>query len=102
VFCTIWDDAPALSAAQLGIAVDGATDAAKNAVDLILTEPGLSPLYGAVLESRGIFTRIKAYVIYRVAASLILALTLSRRSWRINVKQRPEDSSGSTSCSLPS
>ncbi len=77
MFCTIWDNAPALSAAQVGIAVDGATDAAKNAVDLILTEPGLSPLYGAVLESRGIFTRIKAYVIYRVAASLILALTLS-------------------------
>jgi H+-transporting ATPase len=77
VFCTISDDAPALSAAQVGIAVHGATDAAKNAADLILTEPGLSPIYGAVLESRRIFARIKAYVIYRVAASLILALTLS-------------------------
>lgn len=71
------DDAPALSAAQVGIAVHGATDAAKNAADLILTEPGLSPIYGAVLESRRIFARIKAYVIYRIAASLILALTLS-------------------------
>jgi len=60
---------PALSAAQVGIAVDGATDAAKNAADLILTEPGLSPIYGAVLESRRIFTRIKSYVVYRVAAS---------------------------------
>lgn len=46
------NDAPALSAAQVGIAVEGATDAAKNAADLILTEPGLSPIYGAVLESR--------------------------------------------------
>jgi len=71
------NDAPALSAAQVGIAVHGATDAAKNAADLILTEPGLSPIYGAVLESRRIFARIKAYVIYRVAASGILALSLS-------------------------
>ena len=71
------NDAPALSAAQVGIAVDGATDAAKNAADLILTRPGLSPIYGAVLESRRIFARIKAYVVYRVAASIILVLTLS-------------------------
>ncbi len=71
------DDAPALSAAQVGIAVHGAMDAAKNAADLILTEPGLSPIYGAVLESRRIFARIKAYVVYRVAASLVLVLTLS-------------------------
>ena len=71
------NDAPALSAAQVGIAVHGATDAAKNAADLILTEPGLSPIYGAVLESRRIFARIKAYVIYRVAASLVMVFTLS-------------------------
>lgn len=71
------NDAPALSAANVGIAVEGATDAAKNAADLILTKPGLSPIYGAVLESRRIFARIKSYVIYRVAASLILVLTLS-------------------------
>jgi H+-transporting ATPase len=71
------NDAPALSAAQVGIAVEGATDAAKNAADLILTEPGLSPIYGAVLESRRIFARIKAYVVYRVAASMIMALVLS-------------------------
>ena len=62
---------------QRFLQVDGATDAAKNAADLILTEPGLSPIYGAVLESRRIFTWIKSYVVYRVAASLILVLTLS-------------------------
>jgi magnesium-transporting ATPase (P-type) len=44
---------------------------------LILTKPGLQPIYGAVLESRRIFARIKAYVIYRVAASLVMVLTLS-------------------------
>jgi H+-transporting ATPase len=71
------NDAAALSAAQVGIAVAGATDAAKNAADLILTEEGLSPIYGAVLESRRIFARIKAYVVYRVAASIVLVLTLS-------------------------
>ena len=71
------NDAPALSAAQVGIAVEGATDAAQNAADLILTEPGLSPIYGAVLESRRIFARIKSYVVYRVAASIILVLCLS-------------------------
>eukprot|EP00579_Thalassiosira_antarctica_P028710 CAMPEP_0202013878 /NCGR_PEP_ID=MMETSP0905-20130828/27516_1 /ASSEMBLY_ACC=CAM_ASM_000554 /TAXON_ID=420261 /ORGANISM="Thalassiosira antarctica, Strain CCMP982" /LENGTH=961 /DNA_ID=CAMNT_0048573587 /DNA_START=185 /DNA_END=3070 /DNA_ORIENTATION=+ len=71
------NDAAALSAAHVGIAVEGATDAAKNAADLILTKSGLSPIYGAVLESRRIFARIKSYVVYRVAASLILVLTLS-------------------------
>jgi H+-transporting ATPase len=71
------NDAPALSAAQVGIAVEGATDAARNAADLILTKPGLRPIYGAVLESRRIFARIKAYVVYRMAASAILVLVLS-------------------------
>mmetsp|Transcript_2316 Transcript_2316/g.6143 ORF Transcript_2316/g.6143 Transcript_2316/m.6143 type:complete len:961 (-) Transcript_2316:115-2997(-) len=71
------NDAPALSAAQVGIAVEGATDAAKNAADLILTQSGLSPIYGAVLESRRIFARIKSYVVYRVAASIVMVLTLS-------------------------
>ncbi|KAG7367336.1 plasma-membrane proton-efflux P-type ATPase [Nitzschia inconspicua] len=71
------NDASALSAAQVGIAVEGATDAARNAANLILTEPGLRPIYGAVLESRRIFARIKAYVVYRMAASVILVLVLS-------------------------
>jgi H+-transporting ATPase len=43
------NDAPALSAAQVGIAVQGATDAARNAADLILTEPGLRPIYVSLL-----------------------------------------------------
>jgi H+-transporting ATPase len=71
------NDAAALSAANVGIAVHGAVDAARNAADLILTKPGLQPIYGAVLESRRIFARIKSYFVYRMAASAILVLCLS-------------------------
>jgi len=71
------NDAAALSAAHIGIAVEGATDAAKNAADLILTEAGLSPIYGAVLEARRIFARVKAYVVYRIAASLLMVMVFS-------------------------
>ena len=59
----------ALAQAQVGIAVHGATDAAKNAADMILTEPGLSAIYTAIYESRKIFQRLRAYVLYRMAAT---------------------------------
>ena len=71
------NDAPALSAAQCGIAVDDATDAAKNAAAIILTCPGLSPIYSAVVESRRIFRKLKAYVIYRFAATIQIVCVLS-------------------------
>ena len=60
------NDAPALSAAQVGVAVEGATDAAKNAAAIILTDPGLSPIFGAVCMSREIFRKVKSYVVYRI------------------------------------
>jgi H+-transporting ATPase len=71
------NDAPALSAAQCGIAVDDATDAAKNAAAIILTSPGLSAIYSAVVESRRIFRKLKAYVIYRFAATIQIVIVLS-------------------------
>lgn len=71
------NDAPALSAAQCGIAVDDATDAAKNAAAIILTSPGLSAIYYAVVESRRIFRKLKAYVIYRFAATIQIVFVLS-------------------------
>lgn len=71
------NDAPALSAAQCGIAVDDATDAAKNAAAIILTSPGLSAIYSAVVESRRIFRKLKAYVTYRFAATIQIVIVLT-------------------------
>jgi len=64
------NDAPALAKAQIGIAVEGATDAAQAAADIILTRPGLSPIYTAIMESRKIFKRLKSYVIYRICVTV--------------------------------
>eukprot|EP01034_Spumella_vulgaris_P021274 gene21274-27297_t len=71
------NDAPALSAAQCGIAVDDATDAAKNAAAIILTSPGLSAIYSAVIESRRIFRKLKSYVVYRFAATMQIVIVLT-------------------------
>jgi len=64
------NDAPALKQADCGIAVSGATDAARSAAALILTAPGLSTIINAVRVSRQIFERIVSYVYYRVAMTL--------------------------------
>ena len=73
------NDAPALKQADVGIAVSGATDAARGAADLILTRPGLSVIVSAVNEARKIFDRMISYVTYRVAMTidLMLFVTLS-------------------------
>lgn len=57
------NDAPALKKADIGIAVDGATDAARSAADIVLTQPGLSVIISAVLTSRSIFQRMKNYTV---------------------------------------
>lgn len=59
------NDAPALAQAQIGVAVDGATEAARSAADIILTQPGLSAIFDAVVESRKIFARLRSYVLPR-------------------------------------
>jgi len=71
------NDVPALAAAEVGVAVHGATDAANATADIQLLSPGLSAIYTAVIESRKIFRRIKAYVIYRVAATIQMIIVLT-------------------------
>ncbi len=73
------NDAPALKKADAGIAVAGATDAAKSAADVVLTKPGLSVIIDAFKESRKIFQRMTNYAIYRVNETIrVLAfITLS-------------------------
>lgn len=60
------NDAPALKKADIGIAVADATDAARGASDIVLTEPGLSVIISAVLTSRAIFQRMKNYTVSEV------------------------------------
>jgi H+-transporting ATPase len=64
------NDAPALKKADAGIAVAGATDAAKSAAEIVLTRPGLSAIVDATKESRKIFQRMNNYAIYRIAETI--------------------------------
>ncbi|KAF2616658.1 hypothetical protein F2Q68_00042010, partial [Brassica cretica] len=64
------NDTSALKKADIGIAVAGATDAARGASDIVLTEPGLSVIISAVLTSRAIFQRMKNYTIYAVSNTI--------------------------------
>jgi H+-transporting ATPase len=73
------NDAPALKKADCGIAVSGATDAARAAADIVLLSPGLSVVIDAIKEARKIFQRMNSYAIYRIAETIrvLLFMTLS-------------------------
>ncbi|HUS74567.1 MAG TPA: plasma-membrane proton-efflux P-type ATPase [Methanothrix sp.] len=73
------NDAPALKKADAGIAVSGATDAAKSAAAIVLTRPGLSVIIDTIKESRKIFRRMNSYAIYRIAETIrvLFFITLS-------------------------
>jgi H+-transporting ATPase len=73
------NDAPALKKADAGIAVSGATDAARAASDIVLMAPGLSVIIDAIKESRKTFQRMTNYAIYRIAETIrvLLFMTLS-------------------------
>lgn len=60
------NDSPAIKQADVGIAVSGATDAARAAADLVLTQLGLSTIINAIEEARRIFERMESYAIYRI------------------------------------
>jgi len=64
------NDAPALKKADCGIAVSGATDAARAAAAIVLMTPGLSVIIDSIKESRKIFQRMQSYAIYRIAETL--------------------------------
>ena len=70
------NDAPSLKRADTGIAVEGASDAARSAADIVFLAPGLSAIIDALKTSRQIFHRMYAYVVYRIALSLHLELFL--------------------------
>ncbi|KAK4488874.1 hypothetical protein RD792_004664 [Penstemon davidsonii] len=80
------NDAPALKKADIGIAVADATDAARGASDIVLTEPGLSVIVSAVLTSRAIFQRMKNYTIYAVSITIriVLGFMLIALIWKFD------------------
>ncbi|KAI3917644.1 hypothetical protein MKW98_021406 [Papaver atlanticum] len=80
------NDAPALKKADIGIAVDDSTDAARGAADIVLTEPGLSVIISAVLTSRAIFQRMKNYTIYAISITIriVLGFMLIALIWKFD------------------
>ncbi len=71
------NDAPALKQADVGIAVSGATDAARAAADLVLTAPGLAVIATAIEEARRIFERMTGYAIYRISETIRILLFMT-------------------------
>jgi len=66
------NDAPALKRADVGIAVSGATDAARAASSIILTKEGLSTIVEGIMIARQIFQRMKHFINYRITATIQL------------------------------
>ncbi|KAG0143399.1 hypothetical protein CROQUDRAFT_135004 [Cronartium quercuum f. sp. fusiforme G11] len=75
------NDAPALARANVGIAVEGATDAARGAADIVLTEPGLSTIVHAIRQSRIVFQRMRNYSIYACAVTIRIVVGFSIMSF---------------------
>lgn len=80
------NDAPALSRANVGIAVEGATDAARGAADIVLTEPGLSTIVHAIYGSRVIFQRMRNYAVYACAVTIriVVCFAIMAFGWRFD------------------
>ncbi len=71
------NDAPALRQAQIGIAVPTATDVAKSAAGMVLTEPGLAGIVAAVKEGRVTFQRILSYTLNSITKKTVQVLFLA-------------------------
>ena len=92
------NDAPALKRADVGIAVAGATDAARAAADIVLTEEGLSTIVEGIVIARCIFQRMKNFITYRIAATFqllcfffVALLTLTPKNFEPNAYTEGED-----------
>jgi H+-transporting ATPase len=71
------NDAPALRQAQMGIAVSTATDVAKSAAGIVLTEPGLGGIVASIKEGRVTFQRILTYTLNSVTKKTAQVLFLA-------------------------
>ncbi|OJJ53917.1 hypothetical protein ASPSYDRAFT_161859 [Aspergillus sydowii CBS 593.65] len=84
------NDAPSLKKADCGIAVEGASEAAQSAADIVFLEPGLSTIIDSIKMARQIFARMKAYIQYRIALCLHLEIYLVTSMLIINESIRVE------------
>jgi H+-transporting ATPase len=71
------NDAPALKKADVGIAVSGATDAARAAADIVLMAPGLGVIVDAIKQARITFERMQSYTIFRIAETIRIVIFMS-------------------------
>jgi len=84
------NDAPSLKKADCGIAVEGSSEAAQAAADIVFLAPGLSTIVLAIKQARQIFQRMKAYIQYRIALCLHLEIYLVTSMIIINETVRSE------------
>lgn len=76
MFARSKDDAPSLKKADCGIAVEGASDAARSAAAVVFLDEGLSSIITSFKVARQIFHRMKAYIVYRIALCIHLEVYL--------------------------
>ena len=85
------NDAPSLKKADCGIAVEGASDAARSAADVVFLDEGLSTIITSIKVARQIFHRMKAYIQYRISLCihlevyLLLSMIILNESIRANL-----------------
>lgn len=84
------NDAPSLKKADCGIAVEGSSEAAQAAADIVFLAPGLSTIILSIKTARQIFQRMKAYIQYRIALCLHLEIYLTTSMIILNETVRPD------------